>query len=45
MDRSAKDGKSVKVGIDATKDIEDQGRLKRVKIPGFEDIRIENYLK
>jgi len=44
MDRSAKDGKSVKVGIDATKDIEDQGKLKRVRIPGFKDIQIENYL-
>jgi hypothetical protein len=43
MDLAAKDGKSVRVGIDATKDLDDTEKLKRAVIPGLEDISIEGY--
>ena len=45
MDLAAKDGKSVRVGIDATKDLDDSEKLKRAIIPGLEEINIEDYLQ
>jgi 2,5-furandicarboxylate decarboxylase 1 len=44
-DLAAKDGKSVRVGIDATKDLDDSEKLKRAIIPGLEEINIQDYLQ
>lgn len=45
MDLAAKAGKSVRVGIDATKDLGDAEKLKKAVIPGFDKIRIKDYLE
>jgi len=45
LDYSAKDGKSVRVGIDATKDLADTEKLKKAVIPGFEDINMLDYME
>ena len=45
IERCAKEGQvSVRIGIDATKDLEDADRLIRPIIPGAGDIRIEDYV-
>lgn len=44
-DLAAKDGKSVRVGIDATKDLDDSEKLKRAIIPGLEEINLQDYLQ
>lgn len=44
LDRVSKPGKgSIRLGIDATMDLEDRSILVRPRTPGFEDIQIENY--
>ena len=46
IERCAKEGhRSVRVGIDGTKDLEDVDKLIRPIIPDFDDIRIEDYLE
>jgi 2,5-furandicarboxylate decarboxylase 1 len=46
LERCAKDGKgSLRVGIDATMDIEDREKLKRPIIPGASGVSLANYLK
>jgi 2,5-furandicarboxylate decarboxylase 1 len=45
MDYAAKAGKSVRVGIDATKDLEDAEKLRRTIIPGINEINLEDYLQ
>ncbi|MGI9309085.1 MAG: UbiD family decarboxylase [Gammaproteobacteria bacterium] len=45
LDRSAKEGgKSVRVGIDATMDLEDVDELIRPRAPGFENIDLNEYI-
>lgn len=45
LDRAAKEGmRSVRVGIDATMDLEDVDKLVRPIIPGADDIELEEYL-
>jgi len=45
LDRSAKEGgRSVRVGIDATMDLADVDKLVRPVIPGYENVRLEDYL-
>ncbi len=43
-ERGTKDGKSVRIGFDATMDLEDRDSLKRPIIPGLDDIELEDYL-
>lgn len=45
MDYAAKAGKSVRVGIDATKDLEDVEKLRKAIIPGMNEINLEDYLE
>jgi len=46
IERCAKEGQvSVRIGIDATKDLEDADRLIRPIIPGAGDLRIEDYVE
>ncbi|MCC5794837.1 MAG: UbiD family decarboxylase [Chromatiales bacterium] len=46
LERCAKDGKgSLRVGIDATMDMEDREKLMRPLIPGADVVRLEDYLK
>jgi 2,5-furandicarboxylate decarboxylase 1 len=45
LERAAKDGmKSVRIGIDATMDLEDVDKLIRPVIPGADDLRLEDYI-
>ncbi len=47
LERSAasKEGhKSFRIGIDATMDLEDVDKLKRPIIPGFDDVRVEDFV-
>jgi len=45
LERAAKDGmKSLRIGIDATMDLEDVDKLIRPIIPGADDIHLEDYL-
>ncbi len=45
LDRAQKDdGKSVRMGIDATKDLEDVDKLVRPQIPGYDDVDLEDFL-
>lgn len=45
LERCAKEGRgSIRIGIDATVDMEDREKLKRPRIPGAEKIRLEDYL-
>lgn len=45
LDRAAKEGgQSVRVGFDATMDLDDVDKLVRPAIPGFENVRLEDYL-
>ncbi len=43
-ERAAKAGRSVRIGIDATMDLEDVSKLIRPIIPGAADLRREDYL-
>jgi 2,5-furandicarboxylate decarboxylase 1 len=46
LERCAKEGKgSLRIGIDATMDLEDREKLKRPIIPGAADVRLADYLK
>ncbi|MEC7803594.1 MAG: hypothetical protein VX533_01950, partial [Pseudomonadota bacterium] len=46
IERCAKEGqRSIRIGIDATKDLEDADRLIRPIIPGYGDLRIEDYVE
>jgi hypothetical protein len=45
LERCAKEGKgSLRIGIDATMDIEDREKLKRPIIPGAAGVRLADYL-
>ena len=45
LDRAAKEGmKSLRIGIDATMDLEDVDKLVRPEIPGADDIELKDYL-
>lgn len=45
LERCAKDGRgSLRVGIDATMDMEDRAKLIRPVIPGAADVRLEDYV-
>ncbi len=45
LDRAQKEGgKSVRIGIDATMDLEDIDKLVRPRIPGYEEINLEEFL-
>jgi 2,5-furandicarboxylate decarboxylase 1 len=44
LERGTKDGKSVRVGIDATMDLAEVEKLKRPIIPGFDQYPLEKYL-
>jgi 3-polyprenyl-4-hydroxybenzoate decarboxylase len=46
LERCAKEGKgSLRIGIDATMDLEDREKLKRPIIPGAANVRLADYLK
>jgi len=46
LERAAKEGmKSVRIGIDATMDLEDVDKLIRPIIPGADEIKLEDYLR
>ena len=46
IERCAKEGqRSIRIGIDATKDLEDADRLIRPIIPDYGDLRIEDYVE
>lgn len=46
LERCGKEGRgSLRIGVDATMDIEDREKLRRPLIPGAERIRVEDYLK
>jgi 2,5-furandicarboxylate decarboxylase 1 len=44
MDSAAKADNAVRMGIDATKDLDKTEKLRRTIIPGFADIQIDDYL-
>ncbi len=45
LDRAQKeDGTSVRIGIDATMDLDDVDKLVRPRIPGYEEINLDDYL-